>query len=70
MPLELLYEEDGLLQMSLPAHLARLYDGDLGLAEDCVYANFVATVDGAVAIPALPRPNGDTSVATSDSSRR
>jgi riboflavin biosynthesis pyrimidine reductase len=56
-PLELLYEEDELLHTSLPADLARLYDGDLGLAEDCVYANFVATVDGAVAIPAMPRSN-------------
>ncbi len=57
MPLELLYEEDGLPRTALPADLARLYDGDLGLAEDCVYANFVATVDGAVAIPAMPRSN-------------
>ena len=56
-PLELLYEEDGLRRTSLPEELARLYDGDLGLAEDCVYANFVATIDGAVAIPAMPRSN-------------
>lgn len=56
-PLELLYEADGLPQTALPAELARLYDGDLGLAEACVYANFVATVDGVVAIPAMPRSN-------------
>jgi riboflavin biosynthesis pyrimidine reductase len=56
-PLELLYEADGLPGTELPAELARVYDGDLGLAEDCVYANFVATIDGAVAIPAMPRSN-------------
>ena len=56
-PLELLYEADGLPRTALPAELARLYDGDLGLAEACVYANFVATVDGVVAIPAMPRSN-------------
>ena len=56
-PLELLYEADGLPRTPLQAELARIYDGDLGLAEDCVYANFVATVDGAVAIPAMPRSN-------------
>ncbi len=27
------------------------------LAEDCLYANFVATLDGIVAIPAMPRSN-------------
>ena len=56
-PLELLYEADDLPRTPLPAKLARIYDGDLGLGEDCVYANFVATVDGAVAIPAMPRSN-------------
>ena len=56
-PLELLYETDGLPRTPLPAELARIYDGDLGLGEECVYANFVVTVDGAVAIPAMPRSN-------------
>jgi len=56
-PLQLLYEADGLPRTSLPPKLAGIYDGDLGLAEDCVYANFVATVDGVVAIPAMPRSN-------------
>jgi riboflavin biosynthesis pyrimidine reductase len=56
-PLELLYEADELPRTPLPAKLARIYDGDLGLGEECVYANFVATVDGAVAIPTMPRSN-------------
>lgn len=56
-PLEVLYEAEGLPRTPLPPKLARIYDGDLGLGEDCVYANFVATVDGAVAIPSMPRSN-------------
>jgi riboflavin biosynthesis pyrimidine reductase len=50
-PLELLHEADGLPRLRLPDELARLHAGDLGFADDCVYANFVATVDGAVSIP-------------------
>jgi riboflavin biosynthesis pyrimidine reductase len=57
-PLELLYEDVALPRASLPEGLARLYDGDLGIAEECVYANFVASLDGAVAIPSLPGSNG------------
>ena len=30
----------------LPAELARIYGGDLRFAEECVYANFVATRNG------------------------
>jgi riboflavin biosynthesis pyrimidine reductase len=56
-PLELLYEVDGLQRTALPDDLARLHDGDLGFAETCLYANFVATVDGIVAIPPMPRSN-------------
>jgi riboflavin biosynthesis pyrimidine reductase len=41
----------------LPRELARTYGGDLRLAEDCVFANFVATLDGVVAIPSLPNSN-------------
>jgi riboflavin biosynthesis pyrimidine reductase len=67
-PLELLYEEDGLPHTPLPAELARLYDGDLGFDAASVYANFVATVDGAVAIPAMPRSN-EFIAANSDADR-
>lgn len=41
----------------LPPELARIYGGDLRLEEDCVYANFVSTLDGVVAIPSLPNSN-------------
>ena len=37
--------------------LAQLYGGVFALAESCVYANFVATLDGVVAIPSLPSSN-------------
>jgi riboflavin biosynthesis pyrimidine reductase len=56
-PLDVLYEAPGLPELELPGQLARLYGGDFGLAEPCVYANFVQTVDGVVAIPPVPRSN-------------
>jgi riboflavin biosynthesis pyrimidine reductase len=56
-PLERLFEMDGLPRTPLPGELARLHDGDLGFAEDCVYANFVGTVDGVVAIPGMRGSN-------------
>ena len=55
-PLALLHERDeGGLR--LPPELRRLYGGEIGLPERCLYANFVATVDGVVAIPSLPDSN-------------
>jgi riboflavin biosynthesis pyrimidine reductase len=56
-PLEVLYEVDGLPTSELPAELAELYGGQLGFREPCLYSNFVSTIDGAVAIPAVPRSN-------------
>src|SRR5262245_66587234 len=56
-PLELLYEADGLPGHGLPDELNRLHAGDLGFAEECLYANFVATVDGAVSIPGMRGAN-------------
>jgi riboflavin biosynthesis pyrimidine reductase len=56
-PLERVFEVDRLPAGSLPAELARLYDGDLGLADRCLYANFVATLDGIVSIPTLRNSN-------------
>jgi riboflavin biosynthesis pyrimidine reductase len=55
-PLALFHErsEGG---MRLPPELYRLYGGDIGLTGRCLYANFVATVDGVVAIPSLPDSN-------------
>ena len=56
-PLERVFEVDSVPGGSLPAELARLYDGDLGLADTCLYANFVATLDGIVSIPTLRNSN-------------
>jgi riboflavin biosynthesis pyrimidine reductase len=56
-PLERVFEVDSLPGASLPAELARLYDGDLGLSDTCLYANFVATLDGIVSIPTLRNSN-------------
>lgn len=49
-PLELLYEEDGLPTYDIPAPLERLYGGGLGLEAPRLYANFVSSLDGIVAI--------------------
>jgi len=55
--LELLYEPDGLPGFDLPAALAAHYPGSLGFDAPRLFANFVATVDGVVAIPSLPQSN-------------
>jgi len=54
---ELLYEPAGLASFELPHALASLYPGTFGLPDDCVYANFVETLDGRVALPGVPRSN-------------
>jgi riboflavin biosynthesis pyrimidine reductase len=56
-PIERLFEDATLPRTTLPAELTRLHDGDLGLAEECLYANFVVTVDGAVSIPGMHGAN-------------
>ena len=43
--------------LGLPPELRRVYGGDLALPERCVYANFVQTIDGVVAIPSVPDSN-------------
>ena len=55
--LELLYERAGLPAVALPATLGRVYGGTLGLPDECLYANFVETIDGVVALPGLSRSN-------------
>jgi len=60
-PLELLAEEPGLSELDLPKELRRLYGGGLGFDGPRVFANFVQTIDGVVAIPDLPRPEIDPS---------
>jgi riboflavin biosynthesis pyrimidine reductase len=56
-PLSLLFERDEGDKIPLPDELRRLYGGDLVLPEESLFANFVATIDGVVAIPALERSN-------------
>lgn len=55
-PLALL-SADAELGVVLPPALRRLYGGDLALREQCLYANFVQTIDGVVAIPSVPDSN-------------
>lgn len=50
-PLHLLYERPNLPYADLGQPLGALYDGHLGLPGAAVYANFVASVDGVVALP-------------------
>ena len=54
-PLRVLCEEDGLPRWPLPDTLARLYGGAIGFEEPCLVANFVASLDGVVALPGVPR---------------
>ena len=56
-PLEVLHELADLPAADLPDTLRDLYGGGLGFREPCVYANFVSTIDGVVAIPSVPRSN-------------
>jgi len=55
--LEALYEAPGLPRFEIPGALRSAYGGDLGFEEPRVFANFVSTVDGVVAIPALADSN-------------
>ena len=57
MTLELLYEATTLPAGHLPQQLRERYGGDLDFDDECVYANFVETIDGTVAIPAVPGSN-------------
>jgi len=53
-PFTVLTEDDDLPTWDVPAEIERLY-GQLGLADECVVANFVQSLDGVVAIPGVPR---------------
>jgi riboflavin biosynthesis pyrimidine reductase len=53
-PFTVLAEDDDLPALDVPADIERIY-GRLGLADECVVANFVQSLDGVVAIPGLPR---------------
>jgi riboflavin biosynthesis pyrimidine reductase len=56
-PLEALFESPNLPGSALTPRLEELYGGPLGFDEPCVYANFVSSLDGVVAIPSVPRSN-------------
>ena len=55
-PLTLLDRRAG-SELRLGSELRRLYGGDLELGDRCLYANFVESVDGVVAIPSLEGSN-------------
>lgn len=50
-PLELLFERCNLPSFALPAALSASYGGTLGFDSPCLFANFVCSVDGVVALP-------------------
>jgi riboflavin biosynthesis pyrimidine reductase len=56
-PLELLFETAGGSALDLPDELERMYGGPLKLTTPLLYANFVETLDGVVAIRSEPRSN-------------
>jgi hypothetical protein len=49
-PLDVLFEKSGLPSYDLPADLERLYGGGLGFEAPRLYANFVSSLDGVVAL--------------------
>jgi len=51
-PLELLFERQGLPKFPLPHALVQRYGGELGFRSPCLYANFVASLDGVVGLSA------------------
>jgi len=64
--LELLWEQAGLPGAALPRELQSFYDGRLGFDGPCLYANFVETIDGIVAIPAIERSNALVAAGSDD----
>jgi riboflavin biosynthesis pyrimidine reductase len=50
-PLELLFDQTSSAELDLPPELTANYGGGLGLSSPCVFANFVASLDGVVALP-------------------
>jgi riboflavin biosynthesis pyrimidine reductase len=55
--IDVLWEADDLPEQPLPESLRALYGGGLGFGGARLYANFVQTVDGIVAIPELEKSN-------------
>jgi len=57
-PIERLFEREDLPRVGLPAGLAKSYGGDFGVARPALYANFVASADGVVALPGVGESGG------------
>jgi riboflavin biosynthesis pyrimidine reductase len=55
--LEPLFESPGLPEFDLPPALARAYGGPIGFSEPRLFANFVTSLDGVVAIPGERQSN-------------
>jgi riboflavin biosynthesis pyrimidine reductase len=55
--MELLYEAPELSGFDLPEELAAAYGGSLGFRDARLYANFVASIDGVVALPKALQPS-------------
>lgn len=55
--LEVLHEAPGLPRFDLPDQLVEAYGGGLGFNRPRVFANFVSTIDGVVAIPEVAQSN-------------
>jgi riboflavin biosynthesis pyrimidine reductase len=49
-PFELLFETEGLPVYDLPIRLHDTYGGGIGFGSQCLYANFVSSVDGVVTL--------------------
>ncbi len=49
--MKLLLEEPGGVQFDVPEDLSLLYGGSIGFPQRALYANFVASLDGVVALP-------------------
>lgn len=56
-PLELLADTPSSPAFSLPEPLAALYPGTIGFPDGWLYANFVESLDGVVALPGVPGGN-------------
>jgi riboflavin biosynthesis pyrimidine reductase len=57
-PLVELFDAGRPAENALPEQLAQLYGGSLSLPDTCVYANFVSSIDGVVALEGGKAPSG------------
>jgi riboflavin biosynthesis pyrimidine reductase len=57
-PLQLLFDRARADRFGIPASLASAYGGDIGFSAPCLYANFVASVDGVAALPITAESGG------------